>query len=191
MTFQEVEDNMTRAFGYFHTWSCALAYCKVHLPNICHKVHTHAKRNGFQGILAPATDPRFVMQRFHPHVTKTQTMSYSQLIPNAKIGKYMAKVPQNEQNSTKFKDSHIVMEDVCDEPEFPTEFPQQVMDSEQLMDQLESTGNSNHVQVATQTKTKRKPQPTKKKVNTKKPRTSKIPEQEKAVEGQPNLDDFF
>ena len=43
-TAQEIEDKMTRKWGFFHTWQCALAYCQVHFPHMCFKVHTHARK---------------------------------------------------------------------------------------------------------------------------------------------------
>jgi hypothetical protein len=137
MTSDEVEDKMTRSFGYFHTWQCALAYCKVHYPNICHKVHRHAHKNGFSGVLAPATDPRFVQMRFHPYIAKQESAPHADLVPSRITGIYMRQVPLNEQNSLKFPDAQVVLEQVCDDVELPTEFPQQVVDSEQLMEQLE------------------------------------------------------
>ena len=142
-TFQEVEDKMTRKWGYFHSWQCALAYCQATLPHICFKVHEHARRNGFMGILAPSTDPRYTMSRFNPYVHTKNSMSYKELIPDPTFGMYMRRVPENEQCTIKFRDAHVVLEQTCDDKELTKEFPQCVQDSEQLVDQINSMESDN------------------------------------------------
>lgn len=138
-TANETEDAMTRKFGYFHTWQCALAYSQVHFPNICYKVHEHAHRHGFVGLLAPATDPRFVTSKFNPYVAKESSMFEKQLIPSSITGVFMRRVPEHEQCTNKFKDSNIVMENASHTDTVAKEFPQCVVDSEQLLHSLNST----------------------------------------------------
>jgi hypothetical protein len=219
-TFQEVEDKMTRKWGYFHSWPCALAYCQATLPHICFKVHQHARRNGFMGILAPSTDPRYTMSRFNPYVHSKKSMSYEELIPDPTFGMYMRRVPENEQCTIKFRDAHIVLEQTCDDKELTKEFPQCVQDSEQLVDQINSmdvdpTTNSSGVVPATSKTSKTPTTPKMAKVSTSKPTKpskrklgattkktkktktakkgpTKINSLEKLVDkSQPRLDDFF
>ena len=137
VTAQEAEDSLTEKHGFFHCWQCALAYCQVHFPNICYKVHDHAHRNGFVGMLAPSVDPRFVTTRFNPFVTKQQQVPASDIIPSPQTGIFMRRVPNHEQCTKKFKEANIVMEESRHDEKMANEFPQCVMDSEQLLKTLE------------------------------------------------------
>lgn len=137
VTAQEAEDSLTEKHGFFHCWQCALAYCQVHFPNICYKVHDHAHRNGFVGMLAPSVDPRFVTSRFNPFVTKQQNVSASDIIPSPQTGIFMRRVPHHEQCTKKFKEANIVIEEASYDEKMANEFPQCVMDSEQLLKTLE------------------------------------------------------
>lgn len=189
LTSQEVEDKMTRKWGFFHTWQCALAYCQVHFPHMCFKVHIHAKRSGFTGFLASTTDPRYTMSRFNPFINKKDSQSYTCLVPDPKFGVYMRRVPPNEQRTTKFPDAQIVLEHVSNEIELPTEFPQSVQDSEQLVDQLKTIEEPKPTRKPTKRRTKTtkttKTKPAKKK-NKEEP---KITDYKKP--SQPSLEDFF
>ena len=137
VTAQEAEDSLTEKHGFFHCWQCALAYCQVHFPNICYKVHDHAHRNGFVGMLAPSVDPRFVTSRFNPFITKQQQVSASDIIPSPQTGIFMRRVPYHEQCTKKFKEAAIVMEKSKYDEKMANEFPQCVMDSEQMLQTLE------------------------------------------------------
>lgn len=198
MTAQEVEDKMTRKWGFFHTWQCALAYCEVHFPHMCFKVHAHAKRNGFMGFLAPTTDPRYTTCRFNPFVSKKESQTYKALVPNPKYGVYMRRVPPNEQRTNAFPDAQVVLEHASNELELSNEFPQCVQDSEQLVDQLETMevpnpkkAKAGPIKAAKATKaTKRKATNTVKPAKKKDKGHLKITELRKASI-QPSLDDFF
>lgn len=206
-TFEAIEDKMTRAYGYFCCWQCALGYCKVYFPNMCWKVHLHAQKHGFTGILAPTLNPRFVQQRFHPYLTKRASKSYDDLRPSAIDGMFMQEVPTHEQNTMRFADAQHVLEKVTEEPQLADEFPQAVLDSEQLMQQLGTID-------ATQTKQNNKDKQDMPPKKSKTPRASKaskapctkrtkMPTLEKEVDcsatnsksesksSQPRLEDFF
>ena len=188
----ETEDLMTRKFGYFDTWQCALAYCQVHFPNICYKVHDHAHRNGFVGMLAPATDPRFVTSRFNPYVPKQSTYSSEKLIPSAMTGIFMRRVPDHEQCTNKFRDANIVMENHSYKEKVAKEFPQCVVDSEQLLHSLSKT---NELPYKEKTLSKRKPTKQSKPRKKKKINTTKHISVEKtsldSTKATPKLTDFF
>jgi hypothetical protein len=220
MTFEEIEDKMTRCFGYFCSWQCSLGYCAEKFPHIAHKVHTHAKRNGFCGILEPTLDPRPVMQRFHPYLSLSESMTYDNLRPDPVIGKFMRYVPDNEQNTTKFAESRYVIEQLPEEVDIAKEFPQVVVDSEQLMDQLETIETTETTEDQNQTKNQTKKQKqtkkqTKRKSTTNPPKAkvqktkaanqpkatkatkatnqtkAKIVDLVKETQNQPRLEDFF
>lgn len=204
-TAQEVEDKMTQKWGYFHSWPCALAYCKVHFPNICFKVHIHARKNGFMGMLAPATDPRYTMSKFNPYISKKESQTYKDLIPDPKFGIYMRRVPPIEQCTVRFPDAPIVLEKTCDDITLTKDFPQCVQDSEQLIDQLstidtKSSNPNNTKNKNKSTKSTKSTKPTKHKIIPKEPRkkrTKKCNKEEEIVSllktdsSQPNLNDFF
>ena len=199
MTFREIEDSLTRCFGFFCSWSCALGFCLVYYPNICHKVHLFAKRHGHVGILAPTFNPRFVQSRFNPFVSRAESFSNRQLIPSSESGIYMRLVPSHEQQTKKFREFNYVIEETSDDPEFPEEFPQQVVDSEHLMNKLQSMENSKEAveDICEQITPKKTPK-------TRKPRQPRQPKRKKDVENvskdpkitclqkqQQTLDDFF
>lgn len=198
LTPQEVEDKMTQKWGYFHTWQCALAYCKVHFPHLCFKVHNHAKRNGFVGILAATTDPRFTMAKFNPYVSKKKSQTFTDLVPDPKIGMFMRRVPPIEQCTMKFPDANIVLEKSSEEPVFSKDFPQCVQDSEQLVDQLgaeeskpKPTKPINPTNPTKPTKRKRKEVTKSKQKPKKRIAKQEIAPLEKAARTQPRLEDFF
>lgn len=192
-TANETEDLMTRKFGYFHTWQCALAYCQVHFPNICYKVHDHAHRHGFVGLLAPATDPRFVTSRFNPHVPKQSSMPSHKLIPSSITGMFMRRVPNHEQCTNKFKDATVVMENMSHKDKVAKEFPQCVVDSEQLLHSLKSVHDKSVKQKSpNKRKTTKNTKPMKKKKKTSETKHASLekPSLEK-TKNTPKLTDFF
>ena len=187
-TANEVEDSMTQKFGFFHSWPCALAFCIRYFPNICYKVHDHAHRHGFVGLLAPAINPRFVTTRFNPFVLKEESMTPKQLIPSAITGMFMRRVPHHEQCTNKFRESNIVIEHTSHRDEVAEEFPQCVMDSEQLLNSLQS---NNQIDMPHKRKNLKSTKPKKKtKIKATKhiPLKNPVPSQTQTV---PTLNDFF
>lgn len=199
-TVQEVEDSLTRKWGYFHSWPCALAHCQVHFPHIAFKVHQHAHRHGFQGILVPAADPRLVQSKFNPWVKK----SLANVVPKPFEGVYLRSVPVHEQCTTKFRDADVVLESMHMD-DASAEFPQCVVESEQLMDQLESI--SQNSSSSRSSKTLKLPHKNKStaftastastkstKTSTKSKRVKKTPKKTSKSpnsSAQPNVTDFF